>query len=121
MNLHQTMLKEYEQFLRDYSTWVLYLRLDRRFPCLQCWHEETRQSDPECTLCFGFGYHFDLQRIPTRIVHNPMQTRTQGEVSIAPGFMSIYPAQIYTARNVYPKQNDFVFEVEWDTAWSRLA
>lgn len=112
--------KSFDNILRDHGEWGVYLRKDKRFPCLHCFKEESKSGDPSCIYCFGMFYKIDLYQVPMRHVFQPQQGRVEGEIIMSPGLSQMFGSKIYFARNVYPKDGDLWLDVEWDLQWEDL-
>jgi hypothetical protein len=120
MKRTKDIVKSFESLIKDHAMWLIYVRRDMRFTC-PCFNTRTKQGDPNHAECFGTGRKITIEKIPSRVVFNPMQTRAEGEANYSAGWMGFFSAHIYTARNTYPKLGDYYLESEWTGSWENIA
>jgi hypothetical protein len=100
-----------ERFISQHPNWMVYVRVDHKYPCGYCWEPESKSPDPTCDVCFGLGKKVQYEKVavrratPGREVQDPMQQF---------GYMSKYRLAVYSPRYYYPKAKDLYLEVEWD-------
>jgi hypothetical protein len=107
-----------ENFLLRNSEYVIYIRLDRRFPCPHGHSQETLTSknrDVNCPICMGFGWKVTPQIVPSRLSRGDAELETMGgDLRFDPGYIDHYKYVVSFPRWVYPDTNDLFIACEWN-------
>lgn len=114
------MSDDFNKFMLEFPFWMLYVRADRRFPCLHCYDESTHSEKINCHYCFATGYKVSFQRFPCVQVSRPNVSRLQGGPLIAAGWIENYDAVILAPRELNPEAHDYICEVEWDKDYTSI-
>jgi hypothetical protein len=110
---------ELNNFITEYSTWVVYLRRDTRFRCPVCFDADTQEGKSLCPRCYGTGYKTVPERVPVRIAR-PRALGYVPDTGTPYGHMSNYEFVAYFQREYYPEKNDKIVEVSWNVAQSYI-
>lgn len=105
------------KFVMENAQWVIYLRKDPRFPCVDCWDQATQTpklNRIDCHEgCWGTGLKTTLQLVPIRIIAGSPNNLLEGDLRLIPGFLERNQVMGIFPRIVYPKLEDLVLVAEW--------
>src|SRR5258708_15354072 len=101
--MRDSIKQSVKEFIDEHPIWLIYARLDRRFPHLDCWSPEANSPSRKCPLCLGTGYNLTLEKHPTRRVIRASET---GPFSSGPGYFDNFLVTIYTDARYIPYRRD---------------
>lgn len=116
--------KAVQDFIFENVEWVLFLRRDQRFPCLDCYDfsRAAQRSDMStCPNCWGTGVKITPTVIPCRLSRGDAQISfREGDFRVAPGFIDRFSVTGDVPRAIKPQLEDFLIVCEWPIATQRI-
>lgn len=113
--------RKIQDFVEEYSEWVIYLRKDNRFKCPEHFDEATETSKSFGSIdcwCMGLGMSVSGAIVPCKISRGrnaEIRTLQNDENRDVPGYIDYTQDVIHFPRAVYPNTNDIVLLPEWTT------
>jgi hypothetical protein len=98
-------------FIEKYPNWMIYIRRNLKFKCINCYDTPSLNPDSSCQECFGLGYKITFEKHKVRRVIRVQDAQSPLESF---GYLSKYRTIIYSPKDYYPKSKDLYLEVEWD-------
>ena len=108
--------RQFQKTLSKYGKYFLYLRKDPRIHC-SCWNDDTKEGDPHHETCFGLGSPVRVERqLVLAQVAAPLILQQTAQLPTPLGLIENRGMLLFFQREVWPRPEDLVCEVEWDVS-----
>jgi hypothetical protein len=112
--------KAYENVLKQYGKYLVYIRRDTRIRC-SCWSDNSREGDPRHPTCLGTGYKITIERYLGLVQVSMPNTQQEYASAHTPiGVLTQSGTILFFPRETWPNTGDKVIEVEWDVSKSQV-
>ena len=111
--------KRIQDFIMKYPEWLILLRRDERFPCIEHHDFATKSRSSfsgTCDFCLGFGVKVLPQIVPCRVSRGRFaEISSKDEALVSePGMVPNFTDVAHFPRIVLPQINDILISAEWD-------
>jgi len=107
-----------DSILENNPTWVVYIRVDRRFPCKTCFSDRKGSTQYECDDCLGIGYVISKERLPVRLYVRRPENKRNNDTRI--GIEEEFGTRAIFRAEDYPQIDDLIIEVEWNVPYTKV-